>query len=182
MKKGFTLIELLVVVLIIGILSAIALPQYQKAVIKSRVATILPILKSVKDAEEVFYMDNGYYTTDLSLLDVHLPANCSAITGGDGGLYSCGDYFILDADGSTVGAATNAGKIIASYCPGANDSWEHCTGARSFTIRFYYAQTGNTANKLICYPLNEAGQQDCKMFGKPLTGAGCNSQSGCTEF
>lgn len=49
-KHRFTLIELLVVVLIIGILSAVALPQYQAAVEKSRVARLLPLFKSIPGA------------------------------------------------------------------------------------------------------------------------------------
>jgi prepilin-type N-terminal cleavage/methylation domain-containing protein len=59
MKKGFTLIELLVVVLIIGILSAVALPQYTLAVEKSRLAEALSISKYVQNAISVRYLECG---------------------------------------------------------------------------------------------------------------------------
>ena len=71
-NAGFTLIELLVVVLIIGILSAVALPQYQKAVSKSRTTEAITNLKAITDAQEVYYMANGSYTDDLSLLDIQV--------------------------------------------------------------------------------------------------------------
>ncbi|MDO5764390.1 MAG: prepilin-type N-terminal cleavage/methylation domain-containing protein [Elusimicrobiales bacterium] len=71
--KGFTLIELLVVVLIIGILSAVALPQYQKVVEKSRAAQPLALLKSFAQAQQTYYLANGSYATGFDQLDVELP-------------------------------------------------------------------------------------------------------------
>ena len=70
MHKAFTLIELLVVVLIIGVLSAIALPQYQKAVNKARVMERVPVINALGKAEQVYYLANGEYTTDINDLDI----------------------------------------------------------------------------------------------------------------
>ena len=58
-NKAFTLIELLVVVLIIGILAAIALPQYEKAVMKSRVAEVKLMVKGIADGVKLCLMENG---------------------------------------------------------------------------------------------------------------------------
>ncbi|MBR3632806.1 MAG: prepilin-type N-terminal cleavage/methylation domain-containing protein [Elusimicrobiaceae bacterium] len=69
-KQAFTLVELLVVVLIIGVLSAIAIPMYQGAVDKSHWSTMLPGAKAIKDAEEAIKMTNGSYTDEMANLDV----------------------------------------------------------------------------------------------------------------
>lgn len=72
-KSGFTLIELLVVVLIIGILSAIALPQYQNAVEKSRASEGLTIIRSIAQANQVYYLANGTYSNDIRELVLDFP-------------------------------------------------------------------------------------------------------------
>ncbi len=72
-KQAFTLIELLVVVLIIGILAAVALPQYQKAVEKSRAAQAQTMLKSVSQAIENYYLANGEWPQSFDELSVDIP-------------------------------------------------------------------------------------------------------------
>ena len=79
-SKAFTLIELLVVVLIIGILAAVAVPQYQKAVEKSHAAQALALLNTAYEHAVVYYMTNGSYPNSFEEMgmDVPWPATSSA--------------------------------------------------------------------------------------------------------
>ena len=71
--KAFTLIELLVVVLIIGILAAVALPQYQKAVEKARLATLIPVVKALANAKSEHYLATGEWARTFDVLSVEVP-------------------------------------------------------------------------------------------------------------
>ena len=81
-KQAFTLIELLVVVLIIGILAAVAVPQYQVAVAKTRVMRMMSLMRAIVNAQQAYRMANGVFADDFDLLSVDMPAgaeNCRQI-------------------------------------------------------------------------------------------------------
>lgn len=83
-QKAFTLIELLVVVLIIGILAAVAVPQYQAAVQKSRFATYRTLANSIAKAVVSYHLANGSWPNSFDVLDVDLPAGMTITQGLNG--------------------------------------------------------------------------------------------------
>ena len=76
-NKGFTLIELLVVVLIIGILAAMAMPQYFKAMERSRMTEAVTLLSNIATAQQRKYLQINAYAKNYSGLDV-APKGASA--------------------------------------------------------------------------------------------------------
>lgn len=136
--KGFTLIELLVVVLIIGILSAVALPQYQKAVEKSRVAEAKTILKTIAQAQDAYMLSSpdGFATEDFSLLDIEIP-------------HSSKWNFYLE---ETMGQGTYA---LAAERIGGNYG--------VYVMRGYGPEDG----MFYCSPHDDA-EEGCKIFGGTL--------------
>ena len=109
MEKGFTLIELLVVVLIIGILSAVALPQYTKAVEKARATEALSITSNIVNAVETTILSSGVYDSavyaDPENWDISLSGGYWKDSGCCGPMYVTKNFFYLTRDDMTGVAA-----------------------------------------------------------------------------
>ena len=147
-NAGFTLIELLVVVLIIGILSAVALPQYNLTVAKARFTQAKVSAEAIRKAQEVFFLENGRYSVDLTELVIQ-PTGCSILNNGAwcwNEHYTC---FVNDThrDGS--------GNLVPTvYCSMKNPDVSYYAKPPSAVRQCFAGKDDALANKLC---KNEGG-------------------------
>ena len=157
-KMGFTLIELLVVVLIIGILASVALPQYQKAVDKSRTVEAFATIKAVNDALTIKNMEED--TVGQRYLLEELPITLTNASGASVTGYNfSGRYYNYSLDNPIVGR-TSAGLIATRMING-------------HPLNLYIVN-----GKRYCMYVAPGGENECKKLGFSKTGYGCSTGQG----
>ena len=157
---GFTLIELLVVVLIIGILSAVALPQYNKAVEKARATEALSIIKAIANASMAYHMANGTYPQNIDELDIEILG--TSIT----------NYNVHRIQTKWFEYGTNRD---------AGDS--NCLAiANRLPLSTFYYLNYFADNTICCYGASTKGDDFCKSFSKGKINAKYSDSVTCYQL
>lgn len=163
-KKGFTLIELLVVVLIIGILAAMAMPQYFKAVERSRMTEADTLLGSIAQAQRRKFLQTNRFVTNYKALDVSPKDSSGSV------YYTKGN--------PTTGANGNGFRVVltgTTFQDGIATATRHAaTGALqyNYSLSRYYQ-----GDNVTCTSTEAAGQELCADFCgiDAPTGSCCNN-------
>ena len=138
-QKGFTLIELMIVVAIIGILAAVAIPQYQNYIAKSQVSRVMGEVGALRTAVEA------------CVLDGKATADCTASWGAtDSNLLTAQPTLTLNADGTATIVATFGNNAAADLKQGGQNQlqWERSVAGAwvcETTVLAKYRATGCSA-------------------------------------
>jgi type IV pilus assembly protein PilE len=145
MKKirGFTLIELMIVVAVIGLLAAVALPNYSNYVMKSRRSSAQTALLDLASREERYYTANNTYVSNLSLLGY--PANTVSIAVPDAG----GSHY-YDVTVALVNNAAGTAVVGFTLTATPAGSQARDTECGNFTYD-YLGRRGNSGTATPCW-------------------------------
>ena len=165
---------MLVVVLIIAVLAAIAFPQYQLAVLKSRYTQLMVmadairqaqdvyyLADAIRQAQDVYYLAHGKYSLKINDLDITIPGDCTLTN--NGGIIACPKFRCAVNDGAPF-----AETLGSAYCTMRIDG----------SKRIYYMTSSlrrNTKRKCAVSSANDLGKKVCESFGGRLDTIGGNN-------
>ena len=156
-NKGFTLIELLVVVLIIGILAAMAMPQYFKAMERSRMTEAVTLLANIAQAQQRKYMQTNTFAKNYSGLDVAPRGNgvkdgtfCTKGVPADAG--GCGEGNGFEIKLEQTATTLNGGNAVATRVGKGTLQYQ-------YTLKRFYNGEGT-----LCTAGNANGAELCADF------------------
>ena len=147
-RKGFTLIEMLVVVLIIGIIAAIAFPQYQLAVLKSRYTQLMVMADAIRQAQDVYYLAHGKYSLKINDLDITIPGDCNLSD--SGGIIVCPKFRCVIYDGTDN---TDISGLV------------YCNTLKGTIYYMIYPLRSNTKRYCTVSPDSDLSKKVCESFG-----------------
>lgn len=156
-SKGFTLIELLVVILIIGILAAIALPQYQLVVDKSNFAKYQAMVTTLRNAYDEYVLVNGQSSKAFDDLILILPSN-----------------FTKSYSDTRATCKSNADMYCCIVNSGSSHTGNLNCGSNDLSVTYFETLLGHnntsiTRNKLcLALPESKRGNKLCASLGSAV--------------
>ena len=145
--------------MIIGILAAVAVPQYQTAVAKSRLMNYYQLALGIRRAQEAYYMANGTYSVQTDALDIDYSGACTKITATDTGNFACP---FAQIDTITTGSVdSSSSRVRLNYYSGGYTYGEYKTP--DLTLFVWFAHS-DSPNEVSCTSYSPLGRTLCNSF------------------